>query len=37
MSSKFSCVTPKMEKLSLELLKNRECTLEVGCGGVLGS
>ena len=40
MDSRFSCVTPGMEKFSLDLpwaVENRECALEVGCGGVFRS
>ena len=38
MSSRFLCVTPGMERFSLDiplLLKNGECALGVGCRGVV--
>ena len=38
MGSRFSCVSPWMERLSLDLprtVKNRQYALEVGCGGVV--
>ena len=38
--SRFSCVNPEMKRLSLDLrmlLKHRECTLEVGFGGLFRS
>lgn len=40
MGSRFSCMNPEMKRLSLDLgklLKHREFTLEVGCGGVFRS
>ena len=39
MSSRFTCVTPGMERSSLDLpraVENRVCALEVGYGGVWG-
>ena len=37
MGSIFSCVASQMDRVSLDLLRaveNRECALEVWCGGV---